>query len=77
MNTMTITNTAKLGHLFYPGTVVLQVQALPGYGSSVTITGTGNSAESNLNVAFGLVFFGTVANLATGVCSQSAGIPMP
>ena len=76
-STMTIINRTLPTHLFYPGTVTIQVTPSGSSGSVIDITGTGTSSDPLTNDAVGLLFFGSVADLIAQICSGSAGIPMP
>jgi RHS repeat-associated protein len=66
----TIVNTTLQGHLFYPGTVNIQVDALSGGGSQITITGTGTGDFATLNDVVGNLWFGTTANEVALSCSR-------
>jgi RHS repeat-associated protein len=73
--TMTITNTTLPTHIFYPGTVVIQVAPYSddlGNSSLITVTGTGtgNYPEFNDLVGEFIFGFGTAGSIATS-CSYS------
>ena len=56
-STGTITNTTLPGHMFYPGTVVIQVTPSAGDTSNITITGTGTGNDPGFNDLVGEIFF--------------------
>lgn len=57
--TMTIVNTTLPGHVFYPGSVTIQVTPDQS-GSVIQITGTGTGADPFLNDVIGELYFGGV-----------------
>jgi hypothetical protein len=75
--TRTIVNTTLPGHVFYPGTVTIQVFPAAGGTSDIVITGTGSGDEPFINDLTGYAFFGVVsAGSVAQVCSAEAGVPM-
>lgn len=71
-NTMTIVNTTNPGHVFYPGTVVIQVTP-SGSGSDITITGTGTGSFADFNDVLGELIFGTAAGAVAQLCDPPVG----
>jgi hypothetical protein len=71
---MTIVNTTKPGHVFYPGTVTWQVSPSP-TGSTIQVTGTGTGAHPYFNDVVGELFFGLMSYLIQTGCNATAGAP--
>jgi RHS repeat-associated protein len=72
--TRTIVNTTLEGHQFYPGTVTWQVTSGPGgYGSMITVTGTGSGPNPMWNNMVGLAYFPNTAALAAVLCMIGFG----
>jgi hypothetical protein len=71
---MTIVNTTKPGHVFYPGTVTWQVSPSP-TGSTIQVTGTGTGAHPYVNDIVGELFFGLMSYLIQTGCNAAAGAP--
>ena len=71
-STMTITNTTLPGHMFYPGSVVIQVDPSAGDTSVITVTGTGTGNDPGFNELAGQIIFGlgTAGSIATS-CSYA------
>ena len=65
---MTIVNTTLPGHVFYPGSVKIQVNPMSAQTSQVSITGTGDGSDEELNEIVGQGFFGLQALSAQTVC---------
>jgi hypothetical protein len=70
---MTIVNTTLPGHIFYPGTVTIQVTSNGWGGSNIDITGTGSGNDSLLNDLVGYAFFGGQASLMGMGCAAQSG----
>jgi hypothetical protein len=71
-SSMTIVNTTKPGHVFYPGTVTWQVSPSP-TGSTITVTGTGTGAHPYFNDVVGELFFGLMSFLIQTGCDAANG----
>jgi len=74
LSTMTITNTTLLGHVFYPGTVKINVDSLGPTSSTITYNGTGNSSSPIWNDIVGYLYFGLMNALTTIGCAASSGM---
>ena len=70
-STGTITNTTLPGHMFYPGTVVIQVTPSAGDTSNITITGTGTGNDPGFNDLVGEIFVGGTASGIALSCSYA------
>ena len=73
LSTMTITNTTQAGHVFDPGSVVIQVTATSSNTSDITITGTGTGNDPVFNDLVGEAIFGTIAGSVESVCDPAVG----
>lgn len=71
-NTLTIVNTTVPGHVFYPGTVTIQVTPSAG-GSQITITGSGTGDYPEFNDLVGELVFGRIAGDVANICDPSVG----
>ncbi len=71
---MTIVNTTRPGHIFYPGTVTWQVSPM-GTGSVINVTGEGTGAHAVLNDVVGILFFGMMSYFTQVGCDAANGIP--
>ena len=69
-STGTIINTTLIDHMFYPGTVTIQVTALSNQTSETTVTGVGTGSDAEFNDMFGTWWFGTQAANAQDVCGR-------
>ncbi len=65
---MTILNVTRPGHIFYPGTVSINVAPLGNITSTISIVGTGSGDYVELNDIVGQAFFGGQASGAQTVC---------
>ena len=66
----TIQNTTLKGHMFFPGTVTINVTNSKEGGSNITITGTGTGNFAIFNNIVGNIFFGAAANQSANVCKH-------
>lgn len=71
---MTIVNTTRPGHAFYPGSVTMQVSP-QGSGSLIQITGTGTGPNPYLNDLVGYLYFGLISYLTQTGCDLATGTP--
>jgi hypothetical protein len=69
-STRTIVNTTLPEHMFYPGSVTIQVDSLSDQTSRTTITGVGTGNYSWFNDVVGQSFFGAQASGAQNVCGR-------
>ena len=73
-STMTIINTTLPDHVFYPGSVTINVNSLGPSSSTITYNGTGNSSSPILNDIVGYLYFGLMNALTTIGCAASSGM---
>jgi hypothetical protein len=71
---MTITNVTLPTHVFYPGSVTINVNSLGPSSSTNTYTGTGNSSSPILNDIVGYLYFGLMNALTTIGCAAQSGM---
>jgi hypothetical protein len=69
-STRTIVNRTLPGHIFYPGTVTIQVNPLGPETSTLSIIGEGVGNEPEFNNFIGEAFFGPKAADAQNTCGR-------